>query len=130
MKTQLTYVGRVITSRGKLFYKYLDENNESNLYAKPVKSCAIGAIIECEKTDTGVRAPYDFIGKCEDQEKIDLWVQQDWANKKQIDIQRDMKKVPKTKYDDIVSDLNWILRGLPRSQRLLFKMKLINDLKE
>lgn len=130
MKTQLTYVGRVISTKGKLIYKYLDENKESQLYTKSIVPCSVGTIIECTKTDTGVKAPYDFIGKHKDQKDIDLWVQQDWANKKQIDVRREMKKVPKTKYDDIVSDLNWILRNLPRSQRLLFKMKLMNDLKE
>lgn len=49
MKTQLTYVGRVITISNKLCHKYLDENSKPQLYTGKITQCPIGSVIECEK---------------------------------------------------------------------------------
>ena len=129
-RIELTYVGRVISKKGKLVYKYLyNDGIDQMLFPFQIKTCAIGTIIEATQTETGVATPYEFIGKVEEADKLNIWTQKDKANKREIDITRKFTKVRQTQYDSIVKELNNILINIPTRQRLLFKMKLINDLK-
>lgn len=64
----------------------------------------------------------------QDEDQIAAWVEQDWANKKEMDLMRDIKRVPKAKYDAAIKQLKQIIRTLPRNQKTLFTFKVVNDL--
>lgn len=130
-KITYIYQGRRLTHKKKLIHSYLEKDSgKDSWYSKKLSQSSIGSIIECTKTDTGVKAPYDYKGKFNDESKITHWIELDWAAKKEYDLLKEMKKVPKSEYENILQRLNLILVNLPRNQRKLFKMKLLLDLKD
>lgn len=129
MKIKLTYTGRIIFTSGKLGYRYVDNKGEPSLFSRPIVPAGVGAIIECEKTELGVKAPYKLAGKMPEGLDLSQLISKDWANKKEYDITRDFKKVNNNDYKNILERINSLTRRLSKQQKQLFKYKLLIDLK-
>lgn len=69
MKIQITYIGRRINGK-KLDHGYLGKDS-TLFFDKQLSPHTIGSIIECERTEKGVKAPYDLKGT--DTARISEW---------------------------------------------------------
>jgi len=70
---QLTYIGQRLTTDNKLTPFYVDGTGKQWSFAKAILPVAIGQIIECTQTETGVRAPYKIVGTCQDPALVAQW---------------------------------------------------------
>lgn len=129
-KVKLIYQGRRLNNKDQVRYSYKNTTTKKNeWYSKKLINCSVGGIVEAVRTDTGVKQPYEFIGRHSDDKEISEWSAKDWAVSKQIQVNREMKKVPKTEYDDLVGRFNDLIFYLSPVQKKLFTYRLLNDIK-
>ena len=130
-RMQLTYVGRVETTKNKIGYKYLDSKGDSRIYRKKLRGIEIvGSIIECsENDDDTISGPYTLVGTHTNAEEITKWENQDRLNFLAFNAEKAILKTNGTKYDQVVKDLRNMYNSLSYSQRSLFIVKLIQDIK-
>ncbi|KQC30196.1 hypothetical protein [Flagellimonas eckloniae] len=125
----LTYLGRTLSRDKKIRYRYRNsKTGKVDWYGKKLMGESIGSIIECTPTDKGVKKPYEFKGRLE-QKELDELTEKDWAVQKEYELLREIKKVPKSKYNKLVGEINGLMWNLTPNQKKLFKMKLLMDLK-
>lgn len=128
---KLTYIGRAITSKNKVSHRYLENDGPLvALYDKMLlPHMSVGTILTAIETENGVSGPYRFVGKVTDQTLLTEWSNADYLVGKTLQLEKDIKAVSKTEYDNIVAKLNFQLSQIPSSQRKLFAMRLMCDLK-
>ncbi|WP_394749503.1 hypothetical protein [Spongiimicrobium salis] len=125
----LTYLGRVLNRKNQIRYRYRNsKTGQVDWYGKKFIGESLGAIIEATRTEKGVKQPYEFKGRLKEKE-IEALEEPDWAAQKEYELLREIKKVNKTKYKRMVDELNGMVRHLSPSQKRLFKMKLLMDLR-
>ena len=130
-KIQLTYVGRVETTKNKIGYKYLDSKGDFRVYRKKLRGIEIvGSIVECyEHDDETISGPYTLVGIHANANEITNWENQDRLNFLAFNAEKAILKTNGTKYDQDVKDLRSMYASLSYSQRSLFIIKLIQDIK-
>lgn len=140
-EVELVYIGRRMSVKKRLIHCYIDlSTKEEEAYTKILCPISVGSVMRCTRTESGVSSPYVFLRKATDSKNVPIttkvysvdtvskWIEADWAAKKDFDLQKEMKRVPKSKYENLVLQINDLIEDLPASQRKLFKMKLLMDL--
>lgn len=128
-RIEIVYIGREYYGN-KLFHTYVNVITKKELsFSKPIKLSGVGAIFSVIPTEKGVSGPYDYIGQHKIKDDLTLWMTRDALSKREYDLTRQIKKVPKTEYDGLIERLNRIHSKLSHSQKILFKIKVFNDIK-
>lgn len=129
-RIKLIYQGRRLNSKGQVRYSYRNlKTRKNDWYGSKLINTSIGAIIEVTETETGVKQPYKYIEHHKDEKEVSEWSTKDWAISKEIQVSKDMKKIPKTEYDDLVYRFNILIFPLSKPQKRLFMYRLLNDIK-
>lgn len=132
-KVRVVYMGRRINSANKLsyLYSYADDLNDQFTLKGKLGDYPIGCIIEAHEVKNAFRAPYVGVGKINDDSLMYSWGVEDNLNYCQVKSQQHWKKLDKSEsnYDQLISDINDLIKTLPTIQRKAFVFKLISDLK-
>jgi hypothetical protein len=72
---RITYIGKRMTSKLKLLEFYLDtESNEKLIFKKKLEvTHSLGAVLEVERTDDGVKGPFKNVGRHSIDSDITMW---------------------------------------------------------
>ena len=132
MRIKLIYAGRFLTYENKILHHYVyfdDLSKEINFSSKITNLDTIGNIIECEKTDTGVKGKYEHLGKFADAEKIAKWIARDRSCFTEFEAIKQAKKQPNKVYENSVDKLKGLMYDLTPRQKKIFLINLMLDLK-
>lgn len=125
----LTYISRVEYKKTKMAHAYLENGSEQRvLYAKKLAVHSIGAKIECVKTETGVKAPYNYLGHETNNDLIRKWINRDQAVADQIRTESQAARNIITKYDSSIEIIKKSYRELAPSQKQMFINRLIIEI--
>lgn len=128
MRILITYAGRRVTTKDTLMFKYYKEDGSTLTFSKKILSIPVGAIIEVTETETGVKSPYDYKGRT--QQNIDEWLEADNAAQLAVEQTKMMQKKQTGRYEDAISKLQDAYIALPHPQRLAFLVRVQRDIQK
>ncbi|MEO1099276.1 MAG: hypothetical protein AAFX57_16210 [Bacteroidota bacterium] len=128
------YAGMRLSSSNKKRYAYIESKNlkgDVDLYSKKLHGLEmIGTIIECEKTETGVKAPYKVVGKAANGQATEVanWSAIERANLEKL---KEISLAKKEHTESINNKLKWLkdsMHGMNRSQKDTFALWVYKEL--
>jgi len=127
-KIVLIYVGRIL-SGSALVHKYLyKDTRESMTFKKKIADFYIGTFVECEKTETGVKGPYNRVGYEADSDVVRQWLNRDRAYYDEHQLITSLKKPLKDMQAEAIQLIRKSYKDLPGTQRLNFINRLIYEI--
>ena len=128
MKITYQYIGRKLRDDGKLIHLYENlETKQEDAYLKKMSFEVIGCLVEGERTETGIKGPFK-VKKNPGDRDLTIFIERDRMAGLDYMTRKEIKKAPKSKYQDVKNQIQNILHGLPARQRKLFLMKLMLEL--
>jgi len=135
-RIQFIYAGSVLNNKDQKRYAYINtDNKKEELYkVKLWKSETAGSVIEATKTETGVEAPYEYIGKISDElwgdylDDITSWSVRERGCLENIRVQSESKEDHPQSISELINQIKEAIWTLNPRQRKNFALWVYNQI--
>jgi hypothetical protein len=126
----VVYMGRVLSIRNTLLYKYMaldgpNKGEELCFKRSLLGSESIGTVLNGQRTPTGMKGPYSFVGRHKSGKDIAEWSKAEAA----AVAEKDLLQAAKTKHPEHIDTfIDGIKRGFTGHQRRMIALYIFNKL--
>lgn len=133
-KKRTIYLGRRLGNSNKIFHAYIEQDKVKELntisnneiwFKEKALNASIGSIIIFSESQN-LANNFQYEGKTD--EDMTFWIEKDKLVYQEYKANQDIKKIPKTKYNQLIKELKEISDRLPKNQKTIFINKILLDL--
>ena len=138
-RQEIIFIGRRLNRSNKLSFRYkIPTTSETMTFSKKLLGTeTVGAILEVELEEDGVRRPYVYKGHVDSRQDrlykdttsdFDGWVNADRLAYDEHQMHKQIKKKQPTYYDQAIDNLKFLYKNSPPTQKQIFINRLIRDI--